>query len=300
MKIDVLREFLCLAEELNFSETAKRFFISQSVLSRHIQDLECELGCSLFLRNKSSVRLTAMGKYLADNARELVDMHDRLIDGIKYEIGKANSALNVGYLKGASGWFLSGACKLFKRERPATSISVRSLQPDQILESLKKDEIDIGITIWPKERNSSLFEFAPIYRDRFAVMMDKEHPLASHEEISPSQLPGKLQIPESFPHEAELAAMLRSRLDSAGIEYETSHAIDDIDSVPILFENKSWTMLTCEHLKKQYPSDFKMLPLSGIDLEYEVVAAWKKSRHSEALDCFVSCLLCCYEMVSRA
>ena len=50
MKISVLREFLYLSEELNYSATARHFFINQSALSRHIMDLEAELGCSLFVR----------------------------------------------------------------------------------------------------------------------------------------------------------------------------------------------------------------------------------------------------------
>ena len=48
MEIAVLREFVSLAENLNFSTTAKRLFITQSTLSRHIAALEHELGCRLF------------------------------------------------------------------------------------------------------------------------------------------------------------------------------------------------------------------------------------------------------------
>lgn len=300
MKIDVLREFLYLAQELNFSKTAKHFYTSQSVLSRHIMDLESELGCSLFLRNKSSVRLTAMGKYLADHAGELVDLHDGIVDGLKREMGKANASLGVGYLKGASGWFLSGACKLFRRERPGTSISVRSLQPNQILEALKGDEIDVGITMWPKERSSSVFSFAPIYQDRFVMMMDKGNALASYDEVPPELLSGKLRIPESFPHEPDLGAMLRARLEEAGVGYETSRMIDDIDSIPLLFESRDWAMASCEHLKRQFGSDYRHVPVEGVDLGYQIGAVWKKSHHCEAIEDFVSCLLCSYEMISQA
>lgn len=300
MKIEVLREFLYLAEELNFSETAKHFFISQSVLSRHIMDLEHELGCSLFLRNKSFVRLTAMGKYLANHAGKLVDLHDETVDGIRREMEKANSSLNVGYLKGASGWFLSGACKLLRRERPETSVSVRSLQPDQILENLKKDEIDVGITIWPLGRSSSLFNFSSIYRDRFVLMTSKGNLLASYDEIPPSLLDGKLRIPESFPHETDLGTMLRNRLSDAGVVYSTSRTIDDIDSIPMLLEDKTWAVVSCEHLRRQFDNDYKLIPIEGIDLDYEVGAVWKKSRNCAAIDSFVDCLQCSYELISQA
>ena len=44
LRIETLYEFLLLTSNLNFTETAKSFFISQSVLSGHISSLEKELG----------------------------------------------------------------------------------------------------------------------------------------------------------------------------------------------------------------------------------------------------------------
>ena len=61
MRIDTLYEFLLLTSNLNFTETAKSFFVSQSVLSNHISGLEKELGIRLFVRDRHSVRLTEAG-----------------------------------------------------------------------------------------------------------------------------------------------------------------------------------------------------------------------------------------------
>ena len=54
MRIETLYEFLLLTSNLNFTETAKSFFISQSVLSGHISSLEKELGALLFVRDRHS------------------------------------------------------------------------------------------------------------------------------------------------------------------------------------------------------------------------------------------------------
>ena len=47
MRIETLYEFLLLTTNLNFTETAKSFYISQSVLSNHVSSLEKELGIRL-------------------------------------------------------------------------------------------------------------------------------------------------------------------------------------------------------------------------------------------------------------
>ena len=39
MRIETLYEFLLLTTNLNFTETAKSFYISQSVLSNHVSSL---------------------------------------------------------------------------------------------------------------------------------------------------------------------------------------------------------------------------------------------------------------------
>ena len=50
MNIDHLREFVYLAETLSFAATARHFFISASVLSKHVSALEDDLQVKLFVR----------------------------------------------------------------------------------------------------------------------------------------------------------------------------------------------------------------------------------------------------------
>ena len=47
MNIDNLRECVDLARTLSFTQTAQRYFITQPVLSKHVANVEKELGLSL-------------------------------------------------------------------------------------------------------------------------------------------------------------------------------------------------------------------------------------------------------------
>ena len=69
MNTDRLYEFLTLAQTLNYSKAVETLFISQSVLSKHIKDLEKELDVELFIRNTHSVTLTNAGQILVKIGR---------------------------------------------------------------------------------------------------------------------------------------------------------------------------------------------------------------------------------------
>lgn len=84
MRIQTLYEFLVLSEKLNFTETAKGFFLSQSVLSDHITKLEKELSAKLFIRDKHSVRLTEEGRIFKEDAARIVADYEGALEQLDH------------------------------------------------------------------------------------------------------------------------------------------------------------------------------------------------------------------------
>ena len=80
-----LRYFVAVAELENVGRAATVLNISQSPLSRQIQQLEAQLGLDLFERERKRLRLTAEGRQFLDEARDLLahaerlEMHSKLL-----------------------------------------------------------------------------------------------------------------------------------------------------------------------------------------------------------------------------
>lgn len=101
MNTNRLYEFLVLADVLSYSKAAKRLFISQSILTRHIQELERELDAELFQRNTHGVALTEVGRMLARRSQGLIDKWDsaqgRLLRRSVRALGTIRIALSLEF-----------------------------------------------------------------------------------------------------------------------------------------------------------------------------------------------------------
>jgi len=68
----LLRGFVAVADELNFTRAAERLTLAQQALSAQIRQLEQRLGTQLFERTTRKVRLTEAGELLLPHARAVL------------------------------------------------------------------------------------------------------------------------------------------------------------------------------------------------------------------------------------
>lgn len=80
MNIDYLQEFLVLANTLNYTEASRQLNMSQSSLSRHVADLEQEIGVRLLDRNRQRVALTAEGEAALEDMALICRTYTHLIE----------------------------------------------------------------------------------------------------------------------------------------------------------------------------------------------------------------------------
>ena len=83
MNTDRLFEFQTLAQVLHYGRAAKRLYMAQSVLSRHIQDLEKDLGVQLFQRGPHGVSLTAAGAALYRASGDYLKANGQAVERVR-------------------------------------------------------------------------------------------------------------------------------------------------------------------------------------------------------------------------
>ncbi len=91
-----LYEFMVLGKLLNFSQAAKALYITQSVLSRHMQDLEKETGVSLLNRTTHGVTLTEAGKILLNQSPDLLNQAESVVRRLRDQNMPAKGSVRIG------------------------------------------------------------------------------------------------------------------------------------------------------------------------------------------------------------
>ena len=101
MDWDKLKSFYEIAISKSISKASTKLNISQSALSRQIQDLELDLKTSLFIRHQKGVRLTEQGEHLFNTVNQInfsiSEFEKKLLDKKIKPVGKLTVSTTVGF-----------------------------------------------------------------------------------------------------------------------------------------------------------------------------------------------------------
>ena len=163
--------------ELNLTEVAKALHTSQSGVSKHIMDLEVELGIDIFVRRgKRLVELTEPGK-------ELVDLVNRIMLDVKSIKGVAEqfSSRDTGQLTLATThtqarYSLPPVVSEFKKAFPNVQLVLHQGGPSELVAMLMAGDADVAIAT---DALDNIPEFAtfPYYSWHHTVIVPAGHPL---------------------------------------------------------------------------------------------------------------------------
>lgn len=118
MTTERLEEFRILAAVLNYSKAARLLYISQPILSRHIKELETELGVTLFVRDKHSVTLTDEGNFLLRWSASILERTEQTLSAMqRREIG-IERQIHIGYAEQTLNTAVLSFIRDFQSENP--------------------------------------------------------------------------------------------------------------------------------------------------------------------------------------
>jgi len=181
-QLRIFRE--AVRRDFNLTDVAAALFTSQSGVSKHMKDLESELGVELFVRRgKRLIGLTGPGKeMIAVVDRMLIDAQN--LHSIADEYGNREvGALTVATTHTQARYALPRVVAAFRQAYPRVHLSLYEAAPEQLGELLREGLVDIGIATEGLGDHDALAVF-PFYEWHHAVIAPAGHPLESLETLT--------------------------------------------------------------------------------------------------------------------
>ena len=205
MDIRILRYFLTVAKEQNFTKAAEQLHITQPTLSRQLAALEEELGTDLFIRGSRSITLTEAGILLKRRALEIIDLEEKMLDELRVKEELIEGTITIGCGEFAAVEKLAEICKAYKEKYPMVRIVLDTATGDSVYEMMNQGLVDIGLFM--ERVNTEGVDYIRIMEsDHWVVGMKPDDPLAAKEYITKEDILDKpLILPKRPNVQNELA-----------------------------------------------------------------------------------------------
>lgn len=146
MELRHLRALVTLAREGNFTRAARRLRIAQPALSQQIRSLERELGVLLVARTNRTSGLTDAGARLVARSEQILLSVQDATQEMRTHAGEEGGSVRIGCaLQTLVEGRLPMLLATFRQRHPRTRIVLREVHTRQVLELLRRGEVDLGL-----------------------------------------------------------------------------------------------------------------------------------------------------------
>ena len=259
MDIQMMREFVRLAETLNFTKTARELFVTQPTLSRHITLIEQELDSTLLRRSTHEVELTETGEIVYRHLKDVIATYDEMNDEVKAAKLGASGSFTLGFLYYGGMSYMRAGLDRFVESYPNVSINFLSQQPYQVFEALLDDSIDVGLVFQTDKLDEETWDFVPIHECKLYAFCRSDDPLAAKAVLDFSDLEGRklvLTQVDDWYNDA-----ISGIVASQGAHMVPTRACMQIDLFPVAITDTGGVLISTGHMPCEPSSGVTMVPL---------------------------------------
>ncbi len=283
MNIEHLREFSYLAETLSFSITAKHFYLSTSVLSKHIAAIEANLGVRLFERDRRGVELTRSGAIFYKDVVVVLNDYNRALQDVRPDGSSERKVLRVGYLRGAARPFLSTFANHIAKNYPNDGLELTCMEYAELLVAHRSHVIDVLLDMELDPEADLACDHARIYADDIFAVVGLGHPYAGREGLALDDLAGqRFILPDivAYPGYVERCEQIVRTAGSGSVVYRYK----DIETLAFRLAEGDCIGFSSGHNADIFRRELRFLPIDGVDTSYDITARWLRVTDPELIE----------------
>lgn len=149
MELRSIQYFVQIADEGSITRTAGKLGVAQPALTRHVKQLEAELGTQLLLRLPRGVRLTTSGRDFLEHARRIILEVARAKEHVRGNAKIPRGRVVIGTSPTLAPLLLPGCIARARVQCPTVTLKVMEGFSPQLLDALLTGRLDLAIMTNP-------------------------------------------------------------------------------------------------------------------------------------------------------
>lgn len=281
MELHQVRYFLAVAKTLNFTRAAEQCHVTQPALTKAVQKLEHELGGPLLLRERNLTQLTDLGKQVLPMLERTLASAEAVRTAAR-EFGRSDVVpLRLGLSPSVSAALILQPFREVSAHVPGLRLELREASPEVLTTMLLNGEVSAAL-MDGLDASAERIDSWALFRERFVVLVDVEHPLAGRSEIGLEDLRGQT-ILERVGHDGR--DIFRDTVFE-GVEPSFGHRSGHDAHLQHLASAGFGALISPEHVPRS--PELVAVPLRSVSAWREIhLAVVQGRRYSPALDAFV-------------
>jgi DNA-binding transcriptional LysR family regulator len=178
--------FRDVVEAGSITHGAERAHLALAAASTRIRNMEQAIGAALLLRGRQGVTPTQAGRTLLQHARTMLVQAERLREDLGAYAGGLAGQIRVLSNTNALTEFLPEALSSFLSAHPHVSVDLEERLSDEIVGLIAEGVADLGIVAGTVDAGA--LETYPFRKDRFVLVVARDHPLAKRARIGFAQV----------------------------------------------------------------------------------------------------------------
>lgn len=170
----------------HFANAADKCMVTQPTLSMQIKKLEEYLGVIIFDRSRQPVMPTDVGRLIIEQARNILRETANLENIAKGYHQNVSGRLNIGVIPTLAPYLLPLFLGRMIERHPGVKLNIKELTTAEIIQELKKDEIDVGILSTPLHEENIYEE--PLFYEEIKIYTQYGHPLSKKKNVTAEEV----------------------------------------------------------------------------------------------------------------
>lgn len=288
MNIEKIKYYIDLVECRNFTETAKKNFVSQTTISQQIASLEKEFGMKLIDRKQIPIEPTQAGWLLYADATVIWKQFNHMKTKMDNYQHAQQQFLSIEYATITDIQHLLPFIPSFKERYPNIKLELNKVLLKDIAAFLTKGIYDVAIAVDSEFKEKKAIHSHPLYSGKYKAVVNKQHPLFSHKTITKEKL---YTYPLVMLHSNVIGDSYTFMLQHAvedGYQPTIMRTVEDVETELFYIMTENLIGFLPDDYQLSYPKeDVRLIPIEDSHHTFQIELGYVKDNTNPALQTLI-------------